>query len=125
MVEEEKLSGLKWEVEVLLLRDRKLKLDEMQLTAFTPNTITDKNTFCKTLDEIRRNGFAVDEQDYELGAYAFGAPVYDHEGNVVAGMSITTPTARYNPECRQELIHLVQLSAKKLSEKLGYQSTRS
>jgi IclR family KDG regulon transcriptional repressor len=100
-------------------------IDGMEFISFTPNTITDKNTFGKTLDEIRRNGYAVDEQDYELGAYAFGAPVYDHEGNVVAGMSITTPTARYTPECRQERIHLVQRSAKKLSEKLGYQSTRS
>jgi DNA-binding IclR family transcriptional regulator len=104
---------------------RKHIIDEMSLTALTPNTITDKNTFCKTLDEIRRKGYAVDEQDYELGAYAFGAPVYDHEGNVIAGLSITTPTVRYNPECRQELIHLVQLSAKKLSEKLGYLSPRA
>lgn len=102
---------------------RKHIIDTMQFTAFTPNTITEKKIFYKTLDEICRNGYAVDEQDYELGAYAFGAPVYDHEGKLVAGISVTTPTVRYNKQRRQELIYRVQLSAKKLSEKLGNQST--
>ena len=64
----------------------------------------------------------MDEQDFEIGAYAFGAPVFDHEGSIVAGISITTPTARCSPERRKELIRIVLAAAQKLSEKLGYQS---
>jgi DNA-binding IclR family transcriptional regulator len=99
-------------------------IDEMQLPSFTPNTITDKDTLREALAAIRQQGYAADEQDFEVGAYAFGAPVYDHEGNVIAGLSVTTPTARYSPEYRQKLIRLVQHSAKNLSEKLGYHSSK-
>jgi IclR family KDG regulon transcriptional repressor len=94
----------------------------MELERFTPNTITDMKAFRKTLGEIKKRGYSVDEQDFELGAYAFGAPVYDHDGQVVAGISITTPTARYTPESREELIRLVTNAARRLSLKLGYQS---
>jgi IclR family KDG regulon transcriptional repressor len=97
---------------------------EMELPSFTPNTIRDKNTLRKTMAEIRQQGYAVDEQDFEVGAYAFGAPVFDHEGNIVAGISITTPTARCSPKRRKELIRMVVAAAQKLSEKLGYQTNR-
>ncbi len=97
-------------------------LDKMKLTSFTPKTITDRSMLCKTLDEVRRTGYSTDEQDFEVGAYAFGAPVYDHDGNVVAGLSICTPSARYSNERRKELIRLVIAAAKKLSAKLGHQS---
>jgi DNA-binding IclR family transcriptional regulator len=99
-------------------------IDEMKLPAFTPNTINNKIILRKTLAAIRKQGFAVDEQDFEIGAYAFGAPVFDHEGSIIAGISITTPTARCLPERREHLIGLVVSAAKQLSEKLGYQSSR-
>ena len=96
-------------------------IDEMELPSFTPNTITDKNTLRNTLAEIRQHGYAADEQDFEVGAYAFGAPVFDHEGKIIAGISITTPTARCSPKRRKELIRIVLAAAQKLSAKLGYQ----
>ena len=104
---------------------RERLIDEMELPSFTPNTISDKEILRKTLAEIRKQGYAVDEQDFEIGAYAFGAPVFDHEGNIVAGISITTPTARCSPKRRKELIGIVLAAALTLSEKLGYQSNRS
>jgi IclR family KDG regulon transcriptional repressor len=104
---------------------RKRIIDEMEFTPFTPNTIIDRDILYRVLDEIRKNGYAVDEQDYELGAYAFGAPVFDHEGKVIAGLSIATPTIRYSLEYREKLIQLVKLSANNLSQKLGYQLSRS
>ena len=103
---------------------RERVIEDMELTVFTSSTIKDKDTLRKVLAQIREQGYAVDEQDFEVGAYAFGAPVFDHEGNVVAGLSITTPTPRCSPQRRKELICMVRSSAQKLSEKLGYQSNR-
>jgi len=103
---------------------RERVIDEIELPIFTSNTIRDKDTLRKTLAEIRRQGYAVDEQDFEVGAYAFGAPVFEQEGNVIAGISITTPTARCSLKRRKELIRMVLAAAQKLSGKLGYQSNR-
>ena len=108
----------------LLEVQRERILNEIKLSPFTPNTVTDKDEFRKILSDIRQQGFAEDEPDFEIGAYAFGAPVFDHEGNIVAGISITTPTARCSPKRRVELIHLVCAAGQKLSMKLGYQSNR-
>ncbi len=96
-------------------------LNEISFSSYTPKTITDKDEFRKILSEIRKQGFAEDDEDFEIGAYAFGAPVFNHEGNIVAGISISTPTARCSPKRREELIHIVCDAGKKLSKKLGYQ----
>jgi DNA-binding IclR family transcriptional regulator len=106
-------------------QEREKNLAGLELTSFTPNTITNIDILRKTLAEIRRKGYAVDEQDYEIGAYAFGAPIFDHEGCVIAGISITTPAVRYSPTRREELIRQVVRAAQKLSEKLGYHTGRS
>ena len=101
--------------------ERQQVLEQIELEYFTPNTITNKNQFLNTLAEIRTYGYSVDEQDYEMGAYAFGAPVFDHDGVVIAGISITTPSARYTNTRRGELISMVVEAARTLSKKLGYQ----
>jgi IclR family transcriptional regulator, KDG regulon repressor len=99
---------------------REVIIEKLELERFTPHTITDKRAFRRLVEEIRLNGYSVDEQDFELGAYAFGAPVFDHNGHLVAGISITTPSARYSTERRKELINIVKQSAEQLSGKLGY-----
>jgi DNA-binding IclR family transcriptional regulator len=101
--------------------ERECILSEIELHPYTPNTITNLNALRKTLNEIRRVGYSVDEQDFEVGVYAFAAPVRDHNGNVIAGITITTPASRYSPERGEELIHIVVSAAQKLSKRLGYQ----
>lgn len=101
--------------------ERERILGEIELNPYTPNTITDIAAFRRKLDEIRRTGYSVDEQDFEIGVYAFAAPVRDHHGNVIAGITITTPAARYSPQRGDELIDTVITAAQRLSERLGYQ----
>jgi IclR family transcriptional regulator, KDG regulon repressor len=97
-------------------------IDSMEFESFTENTIKDAAQLRRCLERIRRKGYVVDEQDYERGVYAIGAPVRDHGGRVVAGISVTTPETRYSAARRQELIALVMEAAGKLSEKLGYRA---
>ncbi len=92
----------------------------MEFEPFTENSIRDPGELRRRLREIRRQGYVVDEEDYERGVYAIGAPVRDSSGQVIAGISITTPETRYSLERRKELIALVIEAGRKLSEKLGY-----
>jgi len=100
-------------------QDRERILQSIELTRFTPNTITDRDELRRCLDEIRAQGYAVDEEDFEVGVYAVGAPVRDHCGRVVAGITITTPESRYSPQRRQELIEMVTHAASRVSARLG------
>ena len=98
-------------------RERIIRSTKFEL--FTDNTIRDADELRRCIERIRREGYVVDEQDYERGVYAIGAPVRDNTGRVVAGISITTPETRYSSARRQELIPLVIEAAQKLSQKLG------
>ena len=106
----------------MLENERERLLGELELAAYTPFTITDKGALRQVLATIRQTGYSVDEQDFEIGVYAFGAPIYDNTGLVVAGISITTPTVRYDPERRERLIQMLLTTARAISNRLGYRS---
>lgn len=100
--------------------DRERIIRSLRFESFTENTIKTAHQLRRCLEEIRQQGFAVDEQDYERGVYAIGAPVRDATGQVVAGITITTPETRYSSRRRRELTRLVVDAAGRLSERLGY-----
>lgn len=71
---------------------------ELPLTACTENTITSISELHKELELVRRKGYAVDEEENELGVRAVAAPISDMEGNVVAEISMPGPTSRLTPD---------------------------
>jgi IclR family KDG regulon transcriptional repressor len=103
--------------------DRERIIAATRFQAFTKNTITNADDLRRCLEQIRHQGYALDEEDFEAGVYAIGAPVRDDTGRVVAGITITTPVTRYSPKRRQDLIRLVIQGAARLSARLGYQNT--
>jgi IclR family KDG regulon transcriptional repressor len=105
--------------------DRERIIASTKLQPFTEHTITNANELRRSLARIRQQGYAVDEQDFERGVYAIGAPVRNDTGRVVAGITITTPVTRYSGKRRTELIRLAIQGAARLSSKLGYQEPSS
>jgi IclR family KDG regulon transcriptional repressor len=95
-------------------------IEEIELVPLTPNTITDRQELRRRLEEIRSQGYSIDNQDYEIGIHAVGAPVRDHTGTVVAGVTVTTPAARWDETREQNLIGLTVQTAAQISERLCY-----
>ena len=58
------------------------------LEARTPYTITDPEALKEALAEIRRNGYAEDNQESNLGLRAFSAPVFDASSQFIATVSV-------------------------------------
>ena len=86
----------------------------------TERTITEIEPFLDELALVRKQGFAYDNEECEVGARCIAAPVRNHTGRVVAAMSISGPTARLTPERMKELTPVVMKYATKLSFALGY-----
>ena len=95
-------------------------IQQIELTPYTAKTIVDRDQLRQVISEIREQGYAVDEEDFEVGVSAIGAPVRNYAGNVIAGVTVTVPEARYNRDKRDELILLVVEAANRLSAALGY-----
>lgn len=89
------------------------------LTGRTPATITTQAALLRHLAEVRRRGFAVDDEENEAGIRCVGAAVFDHTGHVVAGVSISTLTHELSTADAEELGPLVADTARDVSRTLG------
>jgi DNA-binding IclR family transcriptional regulator len=56
----------------------------------TPNSLTSEEDLLSHLARVRARGYAVDDEENEPGIRCVGAPVFDHTGQVLGGISIST-----------------------------------
>ena len=93
--------------------------DDPGLEAHTPRTITDPEAFRSELREVRARGFAVDDEEVQVGVRCVGAAIYDRSGHAVAGVSISGPTSRMTDERIDDMARHVRTSARAISRMLG------
>lgn len=92
-----------------------------ELTPFTPNTITDKDEFRRHLKMITEQGYAIDNEELDVGVRCVGAPIRDYTRRIVGAVSISGPSMRFTDErMEKELIPLVKRASEEISSKLGY-----
>jgi len=88
----------------------------------TPRTITDQKALVDHLLKVTKQGYAVDDEEFEEGVRCIAAPVRDYTGNVVAALSISGPAMRMtDKKVMDDLIQAVKDAAEELSRRLGYQ----
>lgn len=90
------------------------------LTAMTPQSITSAAALRAQLAEIRARGLAFDDCESNDAVHCVAAPVRDHTGAVIAAMSISVPSPRWDAERRRAWSSLVQRGADTLSGRLGH-----
>ena len=86
----------------------------------TPTSLTTLAALDKELEKIRRHAVAFDNEEAELGLKCVAAPIYDDEGRLVAGLSVSAPVDRHRPEWVQQ----VKAAADEISHALGYVKPR-
>jgi IclR family acetate operon transcriptional repressor len=89
------------------------------MTRFTDNTITDVTSLIEELRHVRRNGFAVDREEFQPGVICVGAAVRDHTGGVIGSISISTPTVRADEAYLDTITGLLTQATRALSEEFG------
>jgi IclR family KDG regulon transcriptional repressor len=90
------------------------------LKSFTRLTIRTISGLELELSKVRRDGYAIDDQEFEEGLKCIGAPIRDHAGSVVAALSIAGPAMRLRLARMPTLIESVVAAAVRLSTVLGY-----
>jgi len=92
------------------------------LIRFTRNTITDLDKLKLALKKVRETGFAVDNEEFEIGLTCVGVPIKDLTGKVVAAISISGPALRMTKDMMPQYIKLALEAGKKISNALGYKN---
>jgi IclR family acetate operon transcriptional repressor len=93
------------------------------LERLTPHTITDPDALREDIRQIRRVGYAVNNGGNRPNVCAIGAAVLDARGAPLAGVSMSMPDLRYDPERVPEWGALVVATAREISSALGASGT--
>ena len=91
------------------------------LSGHTKNSITQLPVLERELSKVRQYGVARDDEELELGVRCMAAGIYDDQGKLVAGLSISAPTGRLDEEWLPKL----QKVADEISRTLGHQPGHS
>jgi IclR family KDG regulon transcriptional repressor len=88
---------------------------------FTANTIVDTGAFLKHLKEVAKQGYAIDNEECDLGVRCVAVPLLDYTGRVVGGISVSGPSCRMTDEAlRKKIIPAVKDAGDRASKKLGF-----
>jgi DNA-binding IclR family transcriptional regulator len=91
----------------------------------TARTITTAQALRAELQQVRKQGYADDNEEFEEGLRCLAAPIRDHTGTVAASLGIAGPAARVEAARLPELIKLVRDAAEAVSAALGYREVDS
>lgn len=100
-------------------------LIEMELLPLTGKTITDAERFRCDISATRERGYALDDEENEVGMRCVGAPVFDYTGRVIAAISISGHTTTFLPEKIGEYGGYAVDCANAVSAQMGYQPQAS
>jgi DNA-binding IclR family transcriptional regulator len=93
------------------------------LEPLTSKTITTFEGLLVELEKVREQGYALDDEECEIGVRCVAAPIKDYTGNVVACISVSGPTSRINKDRIKEITEKVLKTAEEISNLLGYSQT--
>jgi len=86
---------------------------------FTEKTITDLPALLESLRVVRRNGYAIDREEYLPGVICVGSAIRDQAGTVIGAISASTPTMRANEEHIALMRNEITAATRALSAEFG------
>ncbi len=96
---------------------------ETGLKRSTPNTHTKLRDLKLDLERIRRLGYAVDDEEDQIGMRCVGVAIRDYRGLATAAISVTGLARRLPMERIPGIAKTVMVTANRISEQLGHRET--
>ncbi|EEX36122.1 DNA-binding transcriptional regulator KdgR [Vibrio metschnikovii] len=103
--------------EEMFVRDT---LADVEFIKHTENTLENTDQLIAELERVRAQHFAQDNEEQEPGLRCIAAPVYDRFGHIIAGLSISLPTIRFDEQRLDYYVGLLQTAGRNISAQLGY-----
>ncbi|MGX5771775.1 IclR family transcriptional regulator [Microbacterium trichothecenolyticum] len=102
---------------------RALAMSKLEYERYTPTTITSDEQLSREYELIRRRGWAIDDGEHEDWLNCIAVPVFDRDGDAVAGISITSLRAIASVDHLQLLLPLIMGTRDLISRELGWSGT--
>jgi IclR family transcriptional regulator, pca regulon regulatory protein len=91
-------------------------MDRVELKPLTSKSITDRSALAAELDRVREQGYALVDEELEIGLRSIAVPVRTHSGKVVAAMNTGVHAARVQPlEMLERFLPVLREAVQRLS----------
>lgn len=100
-------------------------IQDTPLQQYAEGTITEEQKLYKSIEEARDQGYTISYSELQSHSAAIAAPIFDHTGKVVAGLSIAGVEMNYQGENVARFAEKVMEKAAEISRRLGYIPTTS
>lgn len=90
----------------------------IQFNKFTKTTIGSYEEFLNELENVRKNGYAFDDEEYVDHLSCVSVPIINKEGIAIAAISIASPTFRLSEERKSDFISLLKSYASKIEHEM-------
>jgi DNA-binding IclR family transcriptional regulator len=94
-------------------------LGNQKFEKFTPRTITNIQMLQIHLDQIRKSGYALDDEEHYNGVRCVSAPIFDYRHKVIGAIGISGPSARVPLDIIPAYSKKIKGLAEKISIEMG------
>lgn len=96
-------------------------LDRYPLVKLTANTITERRPFLEEIERIRQQGYAIIDEELEIGIRSISVPIVSQAGRTVAAINASTSTARHSvDDLRESFLPELRKTAAALSDLMDW-----
>jgi DNA-binding IclR family transcriptional regulator len=88
------------------------------LEAMTAHSITSRKLLDKELESVKRQGYAMDDEEFAIGARCIATPLRGSSGTVIAAISLSAPSSRLPLERVPEFAALLRETADEFARQL-------
>jgi DNA-binding IclR family transcriptional regulator len=94
-------------------------VSKIRFVRYTSKTLTSREALLKALERVRRRGYAIDDQEIEVGVRCIGAPIFDEKRRAIAAVSVSGPASRITAPTMPEIAEHLLRCCRDISVSLG------
>ncbi len=92
------------------------------LPRFTENTLTEPASLLKEIERARQQGYAFDNEEAEKGVSCVGAGIYDDDGRLIAGLSVSAPSERFDKAWAPQVKQMAERISRAIGHNAGHRA---
>jgi IclR family transcriptional regulator, KDG regulon repressor len=100
--------------------DLKKILSGTEFKSFTSKTFSSIDQLIVDVDDVRRKGWSLDDEEHEAGIRCIASPVRDYTGKIIAAVSVSGDRQIISPERDSEVSVSVMNTAGIISKRMGF-----
>jgi IclR family KDG regulon transcriptional repressor len=101
-------------------KEQERYLERVELVPIASKTIVDRDQLKKVIDQAKQKGYTVSHSELADYSSAVAVPIFNHEREVVAGLSVVGPENRFQSSYIEQLVPKMKQAANSISKALGF-----